>query len=51
MKSSKKKLMTPLERATAAYFENMTEEELKAERELEDAIAGAAKGIDFDNEP
>jgi len=50
MKTPKKKLMTPLERATEACYENMTPEELKAERELEDAIAGAAKGIDFDAE-
>jgi hypothetical protein len=50
MKSSKKNLMTPLERATEAYYENMTPEQLKAERELEDAIAGAAKGIDVDGE-
>jgi len=51
MKKSKKTLMTPLERATEAYYANMTPEELKTERELENAIAGAAKGIDFDNEP
>jgi hypothetical protein len=58
MKSSKKKCsrqpekrrQNQLERDTAAYYENMTEEELKAERELEDALADAAKGIDFDNE-
>jgi hypothetical protein len=43
--------MTPLERAIEAYFENMTSEELKAERELENAIAAASNGIDFDNEP
>jgi len=43
--------MNQLERDTAAYFDNMTPEQLKAERELEDAIAGAAKRIDFDNEP
>jgi hypothetical protein len=40
-----------LERDTAAYYDNMTPQELKAERELEKAISGAAKGIDFDNEP
>jgi hypothetical protein len=51
MKKPKKELMTPLERATAAYYENMTPEELKAERELENAIAGSVKDIDFDNEP
>jgi hypothetical protein len=50
MNKPKKKLMTPLERAIEAYYANMTPEELKAERELEDAIAGAAKGIDFDAE-
>ncbi|MGD0990789.1 MAG: hypothetical protein ABR874_23540 [Candidatus Sulfotelmatobacter sp.] len=49
-KQPKKRRQNRLERDTAAYYENMTEEELKAERELEDAIAGAAKGIDFDNE-
>jgi hypothetical protein len=43
MKKPKKKLMTPLERATEAYFANMSPEELKAERELEDVIVGAAK--------
>jgi len=41
--------MNQLERDTAAHFDNMTPEQLKAERELEDAIAGAGKGIDFDN--
>jgi hypothetical protein len=51
MKKSKKKLMTPLERATKAYYENMTPDELKAERALEDAIAGAPKGIDVDRDP
>jgi hypothetical protein len=50
MKSSKKKPMNQLERDTAAYYESMTPEQLKAERELEDAIAGAAKGIDVDGE-
>jgi hypothetical protein len=39
-----------LELDTAAYFENITEEELKAERDLENAIAGPAKAIDFDAE-
>jgi hypothetical protein len=42
--------MNQLERDTAAYWDNMTPEELKAERELEGAIAEAAKGIDFDAE-
>jgi hypothetical protein len=50
MKKPKKKLMTPLECATEAYYENMTEEELKAERQLENAIAGAGSGIDVDGE-
>jgi len=49
-KQPKKRRQTQLERDTAAYFENMTEEDLKAERELEDAIAGAAKGIDIDKD-
>jgi hypothetical protein len=43
--------MNQLERDTAAYWDNMTPEQLKAEREPADAIAGAAEGIDFDNEP
>jgi hypothetical protein len=47
----KKRSMNRLERDTAAYWDNMTPEELKAERELEKAIANAGKGIDFDNEP
>ena len=47
----KKRRMNQLERDTAAYFDNMTPEQLKAERELENAIAGAANGIDFDEEP
>lgn len=42
--------MTPLERATESYFESMTPEQLKAERELENAIAGAGAGIDVDSE-
>ncbi len=50
MKKPKKELKTPLERATEAYYANMTPEELKAERELEDAIAGAPKGIDVDRD-
>jgi hypothetical protein len=47
----RKKPMNQLERDTAAYFDNMTAEELKAERELEEAVAGAANGVDFDKEP
>jgi hypothetical protein len=50
MKSSKKKPMNQLERDTAAYYDNMTPEQLKAERELEDAIAGAPRGIDVDRD-
>jgi hypothetical protein len=46
----RKKRMNQLERDTAAYFDNMTPEQRKVERELEAAIAGAAKGIDFDKE-
>jgi hypothetical protein len=46
----KKKPMNQLERDTAAYFDNMTEEELKEENELAKALAGAADGIDFDAE-
>lgn len=42
--------MNQLERDTAAYWDNMTPEELKAERELEDAIAGAAAAVDLDSE-
>lgn len=50
MKKTKKKLMTPLERATEAYYANMPPEELKAERELEDSIAAAPRGIDVDRD-
>jgi len=50
MKKTKKKLMTPLEHATEAYYANMTPEQLKVERELEDAIAGAPRGIDVDRD-
>jgi hypothetical protein len=42
--------MNQLERDTAAYFNNMTPEELKAERELEDAIAETHKGIDVNHD-
>jgi hypothetical protein len=47
----KKRRTNQLERDTAAYFDNMTPEQLKAERELEDAIAGAPRGIDVDRDP
>lgn len=50
MRSSNKRPMTQLERDTEAYYENMTEEELKAERELENAIVGVGTGIDVDGE-
>jgi hypothetical protein len=46
----RKRSMNQLERDTAAYFDNMTEEELKEENELAKALAGAANGIDFDAE-
>ena len=39
-----------LEQETAEYFNNMSEEEAKAERELESAIAGASANIDVDAE-
>ncbi len=45
-RSLRKKFVTPLERATKAFFENMTEDELRAERELEHAITGSSKGIE-----
>jgi hypothetical protein len=37
-----------LERDTAAYFENLTEEEDAEERALENALSQSAKGIDVD---
>ncbi len=49
-KKLKKKALTPLERATEAYFANMTPEQLQEERELEEALAGSASGINFDDE-
>ncbi len=49
MKSSKKNQMTQLDRDTAAYFENMTEEEAVAERELERAITGTCSGFVVDS--
>ena len=45
-----KKHNKELERDTTAYLENMTAEELKEEHELERAISGAARGVDFDRE-
>ena len=49
-KPAEKKRKNELERDTAAYFENMTAEELKEEHELERAISGAARGVDFDRD-
>jgi hypothetical protein len=40
--------LSQLERDTAAYFENMSEEEAREERELEAALAASALGIDID---
>jgi hypothetical protein len=40
-----------LERDTAAYFANLTEEEASEERRLETALSHGAQGIDFDREP
>jgi Arc/MetJ-type ribon-helix-helix transcriptional regulator len=40
-----------LARDTAAYFDNMTLEELEEENQMAAALAGSAKGIDFDREP
>jgi len=40
-----------LARDTAAYFDNMSPEELEEENRLAAASAGSAKGIDFDREP
>jgi hypothetical protein len=42
--------MNQLERDTAAYYENMSEEEARAERELENAIIRTAKDVDMDGE-
>jgi hypothetical protein len=46
----KERRINQLERDTAAYFDNMTEEERKEDEELGRALAQAAKGIDFDAE-
>ncbi len=40
-----------LEAATAAYFDRLSPEARKEEAELEAALSGAVKGIDFDREP
>jgi hypothetical protein len=43
--------MMQLERDTAAYYENMSEEEAIAERELEKAIVEVAPGVGDGVEP
>lgn len=40
-----------LERDTAAYFANLTDEEDAEEKALESALSQGAAGIDFDREP
>ena len=40
-----------LERDTAAYFEQMTEEEVAEERRLESDLSASARGLDVDREP
>jgi len=40
-----------LARDTAAYFDNMTPEELEEENQMAAALAGSVNGIDFDREP
>lgn len=40
-----------LERDTAAYFDNMSPEEIAEEQRLASALSQAARGIDFDREP
>lgn len=39
-----------LEAATAAYYDSLSGKDLKAEQELERAVASASKWIDFDGE-
>ncbi len=46
-----KRNLSQLELDTAAYCENMSEEEAREERELEVALAASVQGIDFDHEP
>lgn len=41
---------TALERAIEAYFANMTEDEMAEENALGNAMASAAKRIDFDSD-
>jgi hypothetical protein len=40
-----------LERDTAAYFDQMTQEELAEENQLAGALSRGARGVDFDHEP
>jgi hypothetical protein len=40
-----------LARDTAAYFDNMSPEELDEENQMAAALAGSSRGIDFDREP
>jgi hypothetical protein len=40
-----------LERDTAAYFDNMSPEEIAEDNRLEEALSQAARGINFDREP
>jgi hypothetical protein len=49
-KQPKKRRQNQLERDTAAYWDNMSEGELREENELGRALAEAGKGIDFDRE-
>ncbi len=44
------KKSSPLQRDTAAYFANMSEEEAAEERKLEDALCQSANAIDVDQE-
>jgi hypothetical protein len=49
-KPSKKRPMNRLERDTAAYWENMSDEELEEDQELGRLLSQMSKGIDFDKE-
>jgi len=40
-----------LERDTAIYFDQMSDEELAEERRLGSALATSSRGLDFDREP
>jgi hypothetical protein len=50
-KQPRKKRQNQLERDTAAYFENMTEEELQEEREMGKVLSNTPRGIDPDSKP